>query len=144
MGINFDPICGLWDNLPSGKNYASYIDGKGWFVIMHFFLDHKNVFPLLTIIIQRRLPIVSNKAGAERAFLQSGIVMQPARNNIGVTTYQNAVIHKVNMSIIRVPEQFAAKKIFKRKGLGWSKAQLFEIDLVIAHKVEIEEGTIAL
>ena len=102
------------------------------------------MFPLLTIIIHRRLSIISNEAGAERVFLQSGIVMQPTRNNIGVTTYQNAVIHKASMSTICVPEQFVAKKFFKTKGLGWSNAQLFEIDLMIAHDIEIEEGPIAL
>lgn len=126
------------ENLPSGRNMAKYIDGKGHFDLLNFFTDHRRVFPLLFILVQRHLSIVSNEAGAERVFSQSAMIAHPTRANIGVKTYENIVKKKVNMSSIRVPVSAVVDEFLRRKRVGWQKSLEDEIAIVIAHEESLE------
>lgn len=138
--IKFGPVQSRGENLPGGRNYADYIDSKGGFDVLSFYCDHQATFPLFWVLVQRHVSIVSNEAGAERAFNHSGIIAHPTRSNIGVTTYQNAVIRKANINTVRVPEEYVAEEFMRRKKEGWSKEKEAEIAAVIANEEAIESG----
>ena len=109
-------------NLPSGKNFTDYSDRHGHFNILKFFEEHSARFPSLHILVNRHCSIFCKEAGAERVFLQSNIIAQPTRSNIGVATYERLVRFKVNWKNVRVPTQTLCENFsdFKQKN-KWSK-----------------------
>ena len=86
-------------DLPSGGKYSYYIDEKLTMKILHFFQNHCKTFPLLFILVQNNLSIVSNEAGDERVFNNSLINTYPMMSNIIPNTYQNIVKDMVNVNI---------------------------------------------
>ena len=75
-------------DLPSGKNLADYIDGKGRFDVMRFFVDHEYIFSKLFVIVQRMASRRVAEVGCERFFSISGYVSAPRRTRLCVRTYE--------------------------------------------------------
>ena len=74
------------DDLPSGKNLVDYLDDKGRFKLIPFFLDHKARFQNLFTIVQREAPRRVVEVGCERFFGVSGYNSQPRWSRLGVRT----------------------------------------------------------
>jgi hypothetical protein len=62
------PVSEWGKKLPSGKNLADYIDTRGRFQILCFFLDHKKLFPNLWILAQKEASCRVVEVGCEQFF----------------------------------------------------------------------------
>eukprot|EP00956_Cyclotella_meneghiniana_P041621 scaffold232674_cov36-Cyclotella_meneghiniana.AAC.1 len=51
--LGYGPVREFGANLPEGRNYKEYLDEKGRFNNLKFFIDYKDKFPTLNLIVQR-------------------------------------------------------------------------------------------
>ena len=88
---------------------------------LFFFRDHIKTFPLLFILAQRHLSIVSNEAGAERVINLTGIIVDSMKYYISHNTYQTTVNHRANMDIVHILEKHVVCELLGRIKDGWIK-----------------------
>jgi hypothetical protein len=75
-------------DLPSGKNFADYINEKGQMQLLKFFADHQKSFPTLWILVQKEASRRVVEVGCERFFELSGYVSLPRCTRHGVHNYE--------------------------------------------------------
>ena len=102
--------------------------------ILLFFQDRCKTNPRLLILFQHHLSIVSNKAGVQRVFNQSGIIADPMRSNISPNTYQNVVKHRVNMNIFCIMDNHVVCEFLRHKKDGWIKKKDVDFHIIIENE----------
>jgi hypothetical protein len=102
--------------LPSGKNLADYIDTRGWFQILCFFLDHKKLFPNLWILAQKEASRRVVEVGCEQFFGLSGYISSACRSRLGVRHYEHLAMFAMIMQkvYIYIDAEWVAKEYLHR------------------------------
>ena len=100
--------------LPSGKNLADYIDTRGWFQILRFFLDHKKLFPNLWILAQKEASRRVVEVGCEQFFGLSGYISSARRSQLGVRHYERLSMLASIMQKVYIDTEWVAKEYLCR------------------------------
>jgi hypothetical protein len=126
--LGVGPVETKGEDLPSGKNIATYVDPKGRFDALSFFKDHTNTFPNLFIIAQREASRrVVEEVGCERFFGLSGYISQPRRSQLGVRNYERiSMLASILASVYIDPKEVAAEYLARSKRGAWKKDNTVE------------------
>lgn len=111
------------EDLPSKRNLAHYVNGKGRFNILRFFRDHQKQFPTLFLVAQCMASRRVVEVGCERFFSLTGYISAPRRTRLGVRTYERLAMLSSNMKRVYVDPTMVKKEYLRRCKLGlWKKA----------------------
>jgi hypothetical protein len=79
-------------DLPSGKNFGTYLNEKGRMDVLKFFENHKKFFPTSWIIVQHEAARRVVDVGCEQFFGLSGYISSPRHSRLGLRTYKHVVM----------------------------------------------------
>lgn len=89
----FGPVVKRRNDLPSNKNLADYIDGKGRFDFVKYLTDHKKRFPAcFNIGVGQISPHISTEVDCESLFSQAGFLADSRRNRSEIRFYERLVM----------------------------------------------------
>ena len=93
--LSLGPVLKRGKNLPSGKNHADYVDGKGYYNIVQFLEDHEKYFPgLFQVGVGQLSPHITTEVDCECLFSQAGHLSDPTRASTKIRTFERLVIAK--------------------------------------------------
>jgi hypothetical protein len=125
--LGVGPVEAKGDDLPSGKNIATYVDSKGRFNVIAFLKDHANLFPILFIIAQREASRRVVEVGCERFFGLSGYISQPRRSQLDVRNYERiSLLASILASVYIDPKVVATEYLARCKRGAWKKENTVE------------------
>lgn len=118
--LGYGPVREFGANLPDGRNYKQYLDEKGRFNNLKFFIDHKDKFPTLNLIVQREASRRVVEVGCERFFGLSGYISNPRRNTLGVRNYERIAMLAHMLNHIYIDPKWVAEEYMRRcKAKAW-------------------------
>lgn len=127
LKIGYGTIESRGEDLPSGKNLATYLDDKGRPDLLTFFHDHQTTFPNLFTIVQREASRRVVEVGCERFFNSSGYVSQPRRSQLGVKNYERISLLSVLLNSVYIDPEWVATEYLRRCKKGaWKKDNTIE------------------
>jgi hypothetical protein len=97
------PVNKSGKDLPSTvvSNHANFIDKKGYYDIVAFFVHHKEDFPsLYKVVVGQLAPHISTEVDCESLFSQAGHLSDPTRANTKIKTFERLVVAKHRMQRI--------------------------------------------
>ena len=116
------PVLSRGKDLPSGKNFADYIDCRGRIDLVRFFGDHIRYFPTMWIVVQCEAARRVVEVGCERFFSLSGYVSAPRRTRLGVRTYERLAMMASILQKVYISKEWVAKEYLRRCKKGaWKK-----------------------
>ena len=116
------PVLSRGKDLPSGKNFADYIDCRGRIDLVHFFGDHIRYFPTMWIVVQCEAARRVVEVGCERFFSLSGYVSAPRRTSLGVRTYERLAMMASILQKVYISKEWVAREYLRRCKKGvWKK-----------------------
>ena len=90
--------------------------------LVPFFLDHKDHFLSLSIIIQAEASRKVTEVSCERFFGTSGYVSQPRRSRLGVSNYERiSMLSNIVQNMYIDPEWVASEYLKRCKKGAWKK-----------------------
>ena len=108
------PVQQKGENLLSGKNLADYVDTKGRFDFVTFFLHHKAQFPTIWLFAQKEAARRVVEVGCERFFSLSGYVSAPRRTRLGVRNYERLAMLSSLIKNVYIDMDWVAKQYLLR------------------------------
>jgi hypothetical protein len=109
--------------VPSGKNLADYVDELGRMDLLCLFGDHKKLFPMLWILVQKFSSVCVVEVGCERFFGLSGYVSAPHHTWLGVRHYERlAMLSSIINKIYIDPEIIATEYLRRCRLKKWNKS----------------------
>ena len=82
-------------DLPSGRNIADYIDERGIFDLLLFFIDHKRQLESLSnVVIGQLAPHSTAEVDCESLFSEAGALALPSRSRTKVEMFERLIMGK--------------------------------------------------
>ena len=104
-------------DLPSKRNHADYIDGTGYYDIVRYLQDHKDIFPTIYLVgVGQFAAHISTEVDCESLFSEAGHLADPLRNRTLTRTFERLVIAKHRMQRIYC----CPKKVHKEFMTRWN------------------------
>jgi hypothetical protein len=109
-------------DLPSKKNLADYIDERGRMQLLPLLRDHRKLFPILWLLVQKEASRRVTEVGCEHFFSLSGYVSAPRRTRLGVRNYERlAMLSSIVQSLYIDPVWVAAEYLRRCKNGSWKE-----------------------
>ena len=108
------PVLSRGKDLPSGKNFADYIDCRGRIDLVHFFGDHIRYVPTMWMVVQCEAARRVVEVGCERFFSLSGYVSAPRRMRLGVRTYERLAMMASILQKVYTSKEWVTKEYLRR------------------------------
>ena len=123
--LTLGPVVKKGFDLPSGRNHADYIDGKDYYDIVQYNLDHEEEFPgCCTIIVGQLSPHRTTEVDCESLFSQVGHQSRssPNRNRQVAELFERLVMGKHRLSHIYCCKKKVLTEFLRRwKTKSWSE-----------------------
>ena len=111
----FGPVKKRGKDLPSGFNIADYINKKGIFSLLTFFIDHKRQLESLSNVVIGKLASHStDEVDCKSLFSKSGALALPNRNRTKIEMFERLILGKHRLARVYCDKEKLKKELLCR------------------------------
>lgn len=102
-------------DLPSGRNIADYIDERGIFDLLLFFIDHKRQLESLSnVVIGQLAPHSTAEVDCESLFSEAGALALPSRSRTKVEMFERLIMGKHRLARVYCDKEKVKTEFLRR------------------------------
>jgi len=111
----FGPVKKRGKDLPSGRNIADYIDERGIFDLLLFFIDHKRQLESLSnVVIGQLAPHSTAEVDCESLFSEAGALALPSRSRTKVEMFERLIMGKHRLARVYCDKEKVKTEFLRR------------------------------